>query len=114
MGNICIWATDPHPKKYQCLVNWKNMFNLQKFSSITSILFDHTPEKNLLYLGDEMGYIRVYDFDELLAVGEIKVVPKAFKEFRKVSPKIEDVIIKICILLIGGFCFNIAFRSKNF
>lgn len=94
VGNIFIWATDPHDDRYNCLINWKNMFNLQKFSSITSILFDYKTDKgkNLLYLGDEMGYIRVYDFNELIDKANLKPIPKTFKEFRKVSPKIEDVI----------------------
>jgi hypothetical protein len=95
VGNFCLWATEPHPKKYQCLVNWKNMFNLQKFSCITGIAFDYTEagdnKKAHLYLGDEMGFVRVFDLNELLNVGNITPITKAFKEARKVSAKIEDV-----------------------
>ena len=76
------------------MVNWKNMFNLQRFSCITAITFSHINDKeeeNRLFLGDEMGYIRVFDISELLQLQDIKPTPKSFKEGRKVSPKIEDV-----------------------
>jgi hypothetical protein len=106
-GNFCIWATDPHPKKYQCLVNWKNMFNLQKFSCIIAIAFDCREETagsstNYLYLGDEMGFIRVFDLNPLLKMANITVIPKSFKEVRKVSPKTEDVrVFQIGIKCLG-------------
>jgi len=72
------------------------MFNLQKFSAITSMTFEifNNPgevEESMLYIGDGMGYIRVFSLESLLKHSEINRIPKSFKEKRRVSNKIEDV-----------------------
>jgi len=96
-GNISIWTTDPYPEPYRCLVNWKNMFNLQKFSAITAIDFQvfsdpvEGIEESMLYVGDKMGYIRVFSLESLLRHSEIAQIPLSFKEKRRVSAKIEDI-----------------------
>ena len=96
-GNISIWATDPHPQSYRCLISWKNMFNLQKFSAITAIAFQvfsdttKSTEESMLYVGDKMGYIRVFSLESLLRHSEVSRIPPSFKEKRRVSNKIEDV-----------------------
>ena len=74
------------------------MFNLQKFSAITAIGFEvftdpvENTEESMLYVGDKMGYVRVFSLESLLRHSEIKHIPFSFKEKRRVSNKIEDVL----------------------
>ena len=74
------------------------MFNLQKFSAITSMTFEmfsnpsEDIEEKMLYIGDGMGYIRVFSLESLIRHSEISRISSSFKEKRRMSNKIEDVI----------------------
>ena len=48
-------------------------------------------KENLLYVGDGMGYIRVFDLENLLYHINATHIPSSFKEKRQVFNKIEDV-----------------------
>lgn len=73
------------------------MFNLQKFSAITAMMFtlhynkEQDFQESLLYIGDGMGYIRVFDLAELIDTMNISPITPDFKIKRKTFNKIEDV-----------------------
>ena len=77
-------------------MSWKNMFNLQKFSPVSYFGedFNDTTGKYLLYVGDEMGYVRVFELSELFEKAELKPVDPSYRDSRKYPSKIEDVEVR--------------------
>jgi hypothetical protein len=74
-GQLYIWLTKPHMNSKACLVNWRNMFTLQKMCPITCVdsYYDEAKGTFLLVIGDEMGYIRIQDLSSILK--EINLTP---------------------------------------
>ena len=62
-GNLNLWLTIPGESKAVCLIEWRNMFTLDKKCPITAVdsLWQPVQESLKIVIGDEMGYVRVQD-----------------------------------------------------
>jgi len=67
-GLICIWLTKPHPECGKLVTTWRNTLDLKQCTPISAIDSYYNAETGefLLFLGDELGFVRVQDISILL------------------------------------------------
>lgn len=67
-GLICIWLTKPHELAGRMVTNWRNTLDLKQCTPISAIDSYYNAETGqfLLFLGDELGFVRVQDISILL------------------------------------------------
>ena len=60
-GTLYIWLTKPHPNAGKLILDWRNNYDLKLNSPITAIdtFYDEKSKQFLLFIGDEMGTVRV-------------------------------------------------------
>lgn len=67
-GLICIWLTKPHAQAGRLVTTWRNTLDLKQCTPISAIdsYFNAATREFLLFLGDELGFVRVQDISVLL------------------------------------------------
>lgn len=60
-GYLFLWLTKPHPEAKKCVVQWRNMFTLEKMCPITAIdcYYNEKTNEFKLLIGDENGTVRL-------------------------------------------------------
>lgn len=67
-GLVNIWLTKPHPEAGRLVTTWRNTLDLKQCTPISAIdsHYNHETREFLLFLGDELGFVRVQDISILL------------------------------------------------